>query len=66
VGFYYLLLLLIGVVLLVVGALWKGVSWSVKIIIFLCVVGILCIVMAIILLMPGSSDIISELLKLND
>ncbi|MFE4133880.1 MULTISPECIES: hypothetical protein [Peribacillus] len=65
-GFYYLLLLLIGVVLLIVGALWKDVSWSVKIVIFLFVVGILFIVLAIILLMPGSSDIISELLKLNE
>ncbi|KOR85674.1 hypothetical protein AM233_17815 [Bacillus sp. FJAT-22058] len=65
-GFYYLLLLLIGVVLLIAGALWKGVSWSVKIVIFLFVVGILFIVLAIILLMPGSSDIIAELLKLNE
>ena len=65
-GFYYLLLLLIGVVLLITGALWKDVSWSVKIVIFLFVVGILFIVLAIILLMPGSSDIIAELLKLNE
>ncbi|MGM0890069.1 MAG: hypothetical protein ACQEW5_24725 [Bacillota bacterium] len=65
-GFYYLLVLLIGVVLLIAGALWKDVSWSVKIVIFLFVVGILFIVLAIILLMPGSSDIITELLKLNE
>ncbi|MGE7768836.1 hypothetical protein [Peribacillus sp. NPDC096540] len=65
-GFYYLLLLLIGVVLLIAGALWKDVSWSVKIVIFLFVFGILFIVLAIILLMPGSSDIIAELLKLNE
>ncbi|MGW6302479.1 hypothetical protein [Peribacillus butanolivorans] len=65
-GFYYLLLLLIGVVLLFAGALWKDVSWSVKIVIFLFVVGILFIILAIILLMPGSSDIIAELLKLNE
>ncbi|MGW6436831.1 hypothetical protein ACWFPQ_26820 [Peribacillus butanolivorans] len=65
-GFYYLLLLLIGVVLLFAGALWKDVSWSVKIVICLFVVGILFIVLAIILLMPGSSDIIAELLKLNE
>jgi uncharacterized protein (DUF983 family) len=65
-GFYYLLLLLIGVVLLIAGALWKDVSWSIKIVTFLFVVGILFIVLAIILLMPGSSDIIAELLKLNE
>ena len=65
-GFYYLLLLLIGVVLLFAGALWKGVSWSAKFVIFLFVVGILFIVFAIILLMPGSSDVIAILLKLNE
>lgn len=64
-GFYYLLLFLIGVVLLIVGAFWKGVSLPIKSVILLFVVGFFCIVTAIILLMPGSSDIIAELLKLN-
>ncbi|QFF98996.1 hypothetical protein PB01_09210 [Psychrobacillus glaciei] len=64
-GFYYLLLLLIGVFFLIAGLLRKDVSWSVKVVIILFVVGILCIVSAVILLMPGSSDIIAELLKLN-
>jgi hypothetical protein len=63
VGFYYLLLLLMGVILLIVGALRKDVSRSVKIVAFLFVVGILFIFLSIILLMPGSSDIIAELLK---
>ncbi len=62
-GFYYLLLFFIGIVLLIAGALKKDVSRSVKIVIFLFVVGVLFIVMSILLLMPGSSDIISELLK---
>lgn len=62
-GFYYLLLLLMGVILLIVGALRKDVSRSVKIVAFLFVVGILFIFLSIILLMPGSSDIIAELLK---
>ncbi|EKN66672.1 hypothetical protein BABA_14482 [Neobacillus bataviensis LMG 21833] len=62
-GFYYLLLLFIGVVLLIAGALKKGVSISVKIVIFLFVIGILFIVTSLILLMPGSSDLITKLIK---
>ncbi|CAH2716574.1 hypothetical protein BACCIP111895_03761 [Neobacillus rhizosphaerae] len=62
-GFYYLLLLFIGVVLLIVGTLKKDVSRSVKIVIFLFVIGILCIVTSLLLLMPGSSDIIAELMR---
>ncbi|WP_419880867.1 hypothetical protein ACN6MY_14710 [Peribacillus sp. B-H-3] len=64
-GFYYLLLLIIGIVCIVIGALKKGVSRSVKIVIFLFVIGILFIVMALVLLLPGSSDVIAELLKWN-
>lgn len=62
-GFYYLLLLFIGVIILIVGALKKDVSRSVKIVIFLFVVGILFIATSLLLMMPGSSDIISELIK---
>jgi hypothetical protein len=62
-GFYYLLLLFIGLVLLIVGALNKDVSRSVKIVIFLFGIGILFIVTSLLLLMPGSSDIIYELMK---
>ena len=64
-GFYYILLLLIGIILIIMGALRKGVSRSVKIVIFQFVFGILFIIFSIVLLMPGSSDIIAELLKLN-
>lgn len=62
-GFYYILLLLIGVVFLIVGALNKNVSRSIKIVIFFVVFGILFIVTSLILLMPGSSEIISDLIK---
>ena len=62
-GLYYLLLLLIGIVFLILGALKKDVSRSVKIVIFLFVLGILFIFSSFILLMPGSSDIIADLLK---
>lgn len=64
-GFYYLLLLLIGVILIVVGALWRGVSPSIKIVMMLFIVGIHFIIISIVLLMPGSSDILAELLKLD-
>lgn len=62
-GFYYILLLLIGVVFLIVGALNKNVSRSIKIVIFFVVFGTLFIVTSLILLMPGSSEIISDLIK---
>lgn len=65
-GFYYFLLLIIGVFLLVAGALWKGVTWPVKINILLFVVGIQCIIAAVIMFMPGSSDIVAGLLKWNE
>ncbi|RLL47835.1 hypothetical protein D8M04_00715 [Oceanobacillus piezotolerans] len=64
-GFWYLLLLLIGIVLIIVGAMKKGVSAEVKAVILLFVIGILFIVVSIVLLMPGSSDVIAELLKLE-
>ncbi|OJH16245.1 hypothetical protein BLX88_25090 [Bacillus obstructivus] len=62
-GFYYILLLLIGVVFLIVGALNKKVSRPIKIVIFFVVFGTLFIVTSLILLMPGSSEIISDLIK---
>ncbi|OOP65922.1 hypothetical protein BWZ43_23685 [Heyndrickxia oleronia] len=62
-GFYYILLLLIGVVFLIVGALNKNVSRSIKIVIFFVVFGILFIVTSLILLMPGSTEIISDLIN---
>ena len=60
-GFYYLLLLFIGVVLLVIGVL-KGFFATVKKAMFLLVTGFVFIVTSLLLLMPGSSDVISKLL----
>ncbi|WP_082232932.1 hypothetical protein [Halobacillus massiliensis] len=66
-GFYYLFLLVIGIVLIVIGALKNDVPRSVKIVIFLFVIGIGFIVMALaLLLLPGSSDVIAELLKWDE
>ena len=64
-GFWYLLLLLIGVILIIIGIMKKGVSSAVKVVILLFVIGILFVVVSIVLLMPGSSDLIAELLKLD-
>ncbi|WP_342511247.1 hypothetical protein MKY34_13075 [Sporosarcina sp. FSL K6-1522] len=64
-GFYYLLMLFIGIVFLIVGAMKKGVSRSVKIVIMLFVLGVLFIFTSLIRLMPGSSDLIAGLLKIS-
>lgn len=64
-GFWYLLLLLTGIILFFIGIMKKGVSVAVKAVILLFVIGILFIVVSIVLLMPGSSDIIAELLKME-
>ena len=64
-GFWYLLLLLIGIVFIIVGVTKKGVSGEVKAVILLFVIGVLFIVGSVLLLMPGSSDVIAELLKLS-
>lgn len=64
-GFWYLLLLLIGIAFLVIGALKKDVSLATKIVIMLFVLGVLFIVVALFMFMPGSDEIISQLLELN-
>ncbi|WP_010532226.1 hypothetical protein [Lentibacillus jeotgali] len=64
-GFWYLLLFLIGIVFIIVGVTKKGVSGEVKAVIMLFVIGVLFIVGSVILLMPGSSDVIADLLKLS-
>ncbi|WML58514.1 hypothetical protein [Neobacillus sp. PS2-9] len=60
-GFYYLLLLFIGVVLLGVGVL-KGFFVTVKKAMLLFVTGFVFILTSLLLLTPGSSDVISKLL----
>jgi hypothetical protein len=60
-GFWYFLLLIIGIVFLIAGALKKGVSNAVKIVILLFVLGVLFIVVSIFMLMPGSDELISQL-----
>jgi len=60
-GFWYFLLLLIGIILIIVGALKKDVSRSVKIVIMLFIFGILFIMVSLFMFLPGSADLISEL-----
>ncbi|MBO0991840.1 hypothetical protein [Bacillus sp. SD088] len=57
------ILLSIATYYLMLGAFHKDVPRPIKIVIFLFVIGTVFIVMALILLLPGSSDIIAELLK---
>lgn len=61
-GFYYLLILFIGVVLLIVGTFKWVVSRLVKKGLFLFVFGMLLIAMSLFLLTPGSSDFIYNLM----
>lgn len=64
-GFYYMLLILIGIIFLIVGETREGVPRSVKVIVLLFVLGIHFIVLGTILLMPGSDEIIANLLNLE-
>lgn len=60
-GFWYILLFLIGIVLFVFGITRKSVSKDVRIVILLLIFGVLFVLGALILLLPGSSDILSTL-----
>lgn len=64
-GFWYILLLLIGISFLVVGAFKKEVSLATKMVIILFVLGVFFVVGSLFMLMPGSDEIISKLLELN-
>lgn len=57
-GFWYFLLLFVGLVLVVKGLLGSK-KYS------LVVIGIVCIAFSIFMFSPGSAEIISELLHLN-
>jgi len=64
-GFWYFLILFVGIALIIVGMLNKDVSRSVKIVSMLLIIGVLFIVISLIMLLPGSSEIIAQLLQLN-
>ncbi|MER2132854.1 MAG: hypothetical protein ABS896_10605 [Carnobacterium inhibens] len=64
-GFWYFLILFVGIALIVVGMLNKDVSRSVKIVSMLLIIGVLFVVISLIMLLPGSSNIIAQLLQIN-
>ena len=64
-GFWYFLILFVGIVLIVVGMLNKDVSRSSKVVSLLFIIGILFIASSLIMFLPGSSEIIAQLLQLN-
>ena len=64
-GFWYFLILFVGIALIVKGMLNKDVSRSIKIVSMLLIIGVLLIVISLIMLLPGSSEIIAQLLQLN-
>ena len=64
-GCWYFLILFAGITLIVVAILNKDVSRSVKIVSLSLVIGVLFIVVSLIMLLPGSSAIVSQLLQLN-
>ena len=64
-GFWYFLILFAGITLIVVGILNKDVPRSVKIVSLSLVIGVLFIVVSLIMLLPGSSAIVYQLLQLN-
>ncbi len=61
-GFWYILLFLIGVALFVFGITRKSVCNEVKIVILSLILGILFVFGALFLLLPGSSELLSTLL----
>ncbi|WP_112180379.1 hypothetical protein [Paraliobacillus zengyii] len=66
-GFYYFIILFIGI-FFIVGAVIQAVKYSSlfkKKVIFSGVIGFMLIGLSIFLFTPGSSDIIAELLRLN-
>lgn len=64
-GFWYLLLLLTGVVLLLLGFIKIKGAGAIKTVVTLFTFGVLIIVVSVFLLMPGSSEVIAKLLKLQ-
>ncbi|MER2175862.1 MAG: hypothetical protein ABS911_14405 [Carnobacterium sp.] len=64
-GFWYFLILFVGIALIIVGMLNKDVSRSVKIVSMSFIIGVLFIIISLIMLLPGSSEIIAQLLQLN-
>lgn len=64
-GFWYLLLLLIGVVSILIGFTKIRGAGAIKAGVVLLTFGVLVSVVSVLLLMPGSSEVIADLLNLQ-
>ncbi|GAA0430555.1 hypothetical protein GCM10008983_03710 [Lentibacillus halophilus] len=64
-GFWYFLLLFIGIIFIIVGLINKEVSAAVKVVILLFIFGVLFILISVFMFLPGSDEIVAELLKLD-
>ncbi|MCO7124737.1 hypothetical protein NIE88_02970 [Sporolactobacillus shoreicorticis] len=62
-GFWYLLMFFVGVLLLVLGALRHDVPKSIKIVILLFSFGLIFVIGSLVLLLSGSDTILFELLE---
>ena len=65
-GFWYFLILFIGIALLVVGSLKKGVSREVKLVMILFISGSLLVLISLFMFLPGSAEIVSQILNMNE
>lgn len=65
-GFWYFLLLFLGIALFVAGGLKKGVSREVKLTIIFFIFGSLFVVVALFMFLPGSAEVVSQLLNMNE
>lgn len=64
-GFWYLFILLLGILLLVGGATKKDVSRATKIVTFSFIMGTFLIMIALFMFLPGSAEMLAQLLQLN-
>ncbi|MER2227001.1 MAG: hypothetical protein ABS916_08120 [Carnobacterium sp.] len=65
-GFWYFLILFIGIALFVAGWLKKGVSREVKLVMILFIFGSLLVLMSLFMFLPGSAEVVSQLLNMNE
>ncbi|MER2175657.1 MAG: hypothetical protein ABS911_13345 [Carnobacterium sp.] len=65
-GFWYFLLLFLGIALLIVGGLKKGVSREVKLVMILFISGSLLVLISLFMFLPGSAEIVSQILNMNE
>jgi len=65
-GFWYFLLLFLGIALLIVGGLKKGVSREIKLVMILFISGSLLVLISLFMFLPGSAEIVSQILNMNE